>query len=90
MGLKQLGSSSPIKSIQTGTISSTTPSATATITSVDTAKSIVLWGGFESTSTTAAEIRHNIALDLTNATTVTAFTGTNVSIKVYFTVVEFN
>ena len=65
-----------IKSIQRGTISFTAASATATITSVDTAKSACRHLGRENGATNAAAIRDADArIELTNATTVTVNSG---------------
>lgn len=64
-----------IKSIQRGTITiaNSSTSNTATITSVDTAKSILFLLGAESTETSVANT--NVRLALTNATTVTMSRG---------------
>jgi hypothetical protein len=59
---------SVIKSIQKGTITQSGTSTTATITSVDTAKSVVLFGG-SSNSSYSVNLNY---VELTNATTVTA------------------
>lgn len=77
---------SVIKSIQRGTISITGTSATATITSVSTAKSAVAFLGFQSNSYSIDAP----SVTLTNATTVTATrsVGTNTSICGY-QVVEY-
>lgn len=63
---------SVIKSIQRGTISLTGTSATATITAVDLAKSLVLWGGSDFTTAGGYESSHFTKMVLTNTTTVTA------------------
>lgn len=77
-----------IKSIQTGTISgSSGTSPTATITSVNTAKTFIIPTGALSSNGTL--ITYNLVL--TNATTVTcglAFTGGSATVG--FMVVEFN
>lgn len=86
--------SSPIKSIQSGSINigSSSTSNTATISSVDTAKSRIAFRG--QAGGDATDIRIGVAnLELTNATTVTATrasqNGTR-SLTVYFDVVEYN
>ena len=91
MSLNQLGGD-VVKSIQTGTITVSATSQTATITSVDTAKAIVLPGG-HSESDGAAALRGSFSrVVLTNATTVTATRGTDVAADgiVAYTVLEFN
>lgn len=85
--------SSPVKSIQSGsiTIGASSTSNTATISSVDTAKSRIAFKGYEGGA--ATDIRIGVAnLELTNATTVTATRaaqdGTR-TLTVYFDVVEY-
>lgn len=80
-----------LKSIQRGRIdipSSTSGSATATITAVDTSKAFVLFGGASSGNLVATT-----AVALTNSTTVTAYmqsSSTAIAVSVYWQVVEFN
>lgn len=80
-----------IKSLQKGTIALNNPAtaATATITSVDTAKAFVM---YEGASSNQAGGGNDAYLDLTNATTVTAYlaVASTGNIIVGFTVVEFN
>lgn len=83
-----------IKSIQefSITIAAVATSNTATITSVGTTKSVVIWNGQTSNNTTAL-LQNNAYgyLTLTNATTVTATrnSGTTNSLTVYGVVIEF-
>lgn len=81
-----------IRSVQAGTISlgAGTNSATATITSVDTTKAVVLWGG-ATTTAGAANSDTWMKLVLTNGTTVTANRITSVTgdMVVSYTVLEF-
>lgn len=85
---------SPIKSIQTGTITLTAPavSNTATITSVNTAKAFVLPNGVTFNNSATEPYFSLCRWTLTNATTVTlerataATTGSPVGA---FTVVEY-
>lgn len=83
-----------ISSVQqvTVTIAANASSATATITSVDTTRSVVFWGGLRGVDT-AMQFNEDLArVDLTNATTVTAQTNsanTTSSRTVRCTVVEF-
>ena len=87
---------SGIKSVQQGTITIANASAsnTATISSVNTAKAFVLyggneWGGSDGLSSSLPSALFRIAL--TNATTVTASRGNTESSNVCsYTVVEFN
>lgn len=83
-----------IKSIQQVaiTIGTGATSNTATISAVDTSKSVIIWNGFNTdhTGSSAAEVFTRIAL--TNATTVTASRNTSsgsFSVIVRATVVEF-
>jgi len=79
----------PIKSIQTGTISFTGASATATISSVDTAKASVRWLGRTNSATSAAQIRDTtVRVELTNSTTVTAFSQSSTGTDIVGYVVE--
>lgn len=84
---------SVIQSVQTGTItiSAAASSNTATITSVDTTKSILIYEGRQPTSTGSANNNRSATrIALTNATTVTATRGnTNDAVTVAFTVIEF-
>ncbi len=91
-GVRQGGRSSIIKSIQYGTIAigSGAASNTATISSVDTANSLIFWNGSHNVSATTNE---NLigSVALTNSTTVTANrygTGAN-TCNVRFVVIEF-
>ncbi len=85
---------SPMRSIQTGTITRTAPAVTntATISSVNTAKAFVLPNGV-TFNNSAPEPFHSLCRwTLTNATTVTldrASAGTTGSPVGAFTVVEF-
>lgn len=76
---------------QKGTVNLTNvTSNTATITSVDTTRSILLWGGYRGTSNSSAP-RFMPAITLTNGTTVTGsrqVASTDTS-DVAFTVLEF-
>lgn len=79
-----------IKSIQRGTITiaGSSTSNTATITSVNTAKSIISLLGTASTETSTANVLAHVAL--TNATTVTATRGGSTgSLVVGYQVVEY-
>jgi len=65
----------PFKSIQSGkiTIAASASAGTATITSVDITKSILLYLGTQGDSTAGVLVDHNLtALTFTNATTITA------------------
>jgi hypothetical protein len=84
-----------IKSIQRGTISiSTGSSATATVTSVNTAKSLLTHlghSGYYSSSTTDGA--GNVRISLTNATTITATVGATPNLVPYtvsYELVEYN
>lgn len=86
------GPVSQIKRIQRGTISLVGASTTATITSVDTAKSVVSFLGQSNTGSTADHPNgYFMRLTLTNATTVTADRGGTGAITpvVSFQVVEY-
>lgn len=78
-------------SVQQGTVQlSNVTSNTATISSVDTARSMLVWGGFSGTSNSSAP-RFMPAITLTNGTTVTGsrqVASTDTS-DVNFTVIEF-
>lgn len=78
-----------IKSIQRGTIAVTgATSATATITSVDTSKSILTHLGQHSTQTGLDNVATSLAL--TNATTITATRGASTgTVTVGYQVVEY-
>lgn len=87
------GFQSAIKSIQvaTGQTSGNTQTTTVTITSVNTAKAVVIWQGALNASSTSRLCTGSA--QLTNATTVTinvASTTSADNITSYFTVVEFN
>lgn len=80
-------------SAQRGTIAVTASTNTATITSVATANSMLVWGGTSSTDTTNAGWGASLYLTLTNGTTVTAtangtITGGTTS-TAYYTILEF-
>ena len=79
-----------VKSVQTGTIlMSGVTSNTATISSVNTAKSVVLFGGW-TTDNTSGSLLFAPYLTLTNATTVTATRSTiSNTTTVSYTVLEF-
>lgn len=83
--------STVVKSLQRGVISiaDVPTSGTATITAVNTAKSVVLFGGIVASSGSTL----NASLVLTDATTVTASTnkssGSGVTATVPWQVVEF-
>ena len=82
-----------IKSVQkaTITIANSTASNTATISTVDTTRSVVFFNGCTTTNTTAFDASFAY-VDLTNATTVTATRSTSAvatAITVEVTVVEF-
>ncbi len=79
-----------IKAIYRGTITiaNAATSNTATITSVDTSKTLLFNLGEESTETSVANT--NVRLALTNATTVTAERGGSTgSVEVGYQVVEY-
>lgn len=79
-----------VKSIQSGTIAiaNASSSNTATISSVNTAKSVAFLTGTTAGASNFAEA--NVGLILTNATTVTAERATNTGgATAYYTVVEF-
>ena len=79
-----------VKSVQTGTILMIgVTSNTATISSVNTAKSVVLFGGW-TTDNTSGTLTFAPYLTLTNATTVTATrSNTSNTTTVSYTVLEF-
>jgi hypothetical protein len=79
-----------VKSVQAGTIAlSGVTSNTATISSVNTNKSVVLYGGITTTDTTGT-LPPLAYLTLTNATTVTATRATSSNTTtVSYTVLEF-
>lgn len=79
-----------VKSVQTGTIlMSGVTSNTATISSVNTAKSVVLYGGCKDSLNTGTNLGLP-GLELTNSTTVTATRSTASSVgTAYYTVLEF-
>ena len=88
--LLQEGSISAVKNVQRGTItiSRTGTSATATISSVDTNKAVVVYGGYYQGSTTHVPVQ----LTLASATSVQARRGTpNSSLTVYvpYQVIEY-
>lgn len=80
-----------VKSVQTGTIviTATNLTNTATISSVNTAKSVVLFGGW-TTDNNSGTLVFAPYLTLTNATTVTATrSNTSNTTTVSYTVLEF-
>jgi len=84
-----------IKSVQRGviTFSSSSTTATATISAVDTSKAFVLWGGaINGTSYTDASNpgSWDARVDLTNSTTVTATKWWSFASTLSYQVVEFN
>lgn len=84
--------SSAIKSVQPFTIAISAGSATATITSVNTAKAFVAFDGIQLDTTAAGGGSHNwfATLALTNATTVTATrVGNTGTLTISGTVVEY-
>ena len=77
-----------IRSIQTGTIAVTTTSNTATITSVNTAKSCIVFNGCRASNGLSDDSFGRVAL--TNATTVTALRETAAgTCTVAYSAVEF-
>lgn len=86
--------SSYITSIQqvAVTIGSGATSATATISSVDTTKTALFYGGFDTASTGTNPALTLCRIELTNATTVTAFRNTTdtTAIISWVTVVQFS
>lgn len=96
--LSQFYPGSGIKSVQRGTITMTNleTSASATISSVNTSKSMISFLGFTTTETTPNTDQYLTRISLTNSTTVTinrntpfAVSGTR-SITVSYEVIEFN
>jgi len=86
------GGGASIKSIQTGTVTigSGQSSNTATISSVDASKSMLIWGGNETASGPALFRYCFCYAELTDATTVTAVRqGSSGSMTVRYTVVEY-
>lgn len=83
--------SSLIKSVQMGTISTTTASGTATITSVTTTNSAVCWLGFTQSLTSYHYDLNTMLLTLTNATTVTVnnINGASGTCVTGYCVIEF-
>ena len=79
-----------VKSVQQGSIAlAVVSSNTATITSVDTTRSICLYLG-SSTDATSSAAESDVRVTLTNATTVTANRGSATNnTTVNYTVVEF-
>jgi len=68
-----------IKSIQRGTISITSPNGSATATlspSVNTAKAVVIAGGYTGGHNSVAPFDNPARVELTNSTTVTAYRTT--------------
>lgn len=82
--------SSLVSSIQQGTITiSAATSNTATITSVTTSRSVVLWLGHSTTSTSGNAHPSIAGVTLTNSTTVTANCGASLTMTVGYVVIEF-
>lgn len=84
--------STAINRIQSGTIqlTGTMTSGTATITSVDTSKSLVIWNGVSISTSGTAFADFGVRLALTSGTTVTATrVGNYGGPTVAFTVIEF-
>lgn len=74
-------------------IGTSATSNTATITSVDTSRSLIVWGGLSSNATTANPAITSARVTLTNGTTVTAVRNTadaTDTVTVSGTVVQFN
>ena len=93
--LDVLAAMSPINSVQYGTvtIASGATSGTATITSVDTSKSVLGFLGFTTAVDSSVQNRVFPRITLTNATTVTATRDSSDPVKavtVSFVVTEFN
>lgn len=85
-------SASLVSSVEYGTITVAAASTTntATIGSVDTSRSIVIWLGYTTTNGTAASSSSFTAVDLTDATTVTATRNASTgSVTASFVVVQF-
>ena len=83
------GASSIVRSVQYGSIS-VVSTATATINAVNTANSVVMYLGMNTTDTSTATGRVQNNLVLTNTTTVTANSEDNVATKIMsFCVIEF-
>jgi hypothetical protein len=80
-----------IRSIQRGTVTiGAVTSATATITAVDMANSVLLYGGFQNDVAAAAYDQLFPRVELTNATTVTAVKTTAANTEIIaFEVIEF-
>lgn len=82
-----------IKSVQRGVISlaGATGSATATITSVNTAKAYLMLEGFTTATTAALDHSKQLRGELTNATTVTVTRGFSApeALSIPWQVVEF-
>lgn len=80
-----------VKSVQTGSITSTATSATATISAVNVANSSVLFTGFNYTDTAIVNYSRCMSrISLTNSTTVTFNRQiTTLSITINYTVIEF-
>lgn len=81
-----------VKSIQRGAINlNSVTSATATITAVSVADAMILWGGQYEQSAASSPEDYASRVELTNATTVTAYrnTGAGGTNNIYFEVIEF-
>lgn len=93
--ISNVSGGSPVKSIQTFSIAIATGNATATasISSVNVNKSVLIFGGFTTGATIADDPRYIMTrAELTNATTVTATrnTGGVTGPTITGTVVEYN
>lgn len=82
-----------LANVQRGTItiSATATSNTATVTSVDLARSAVMWCGISTTNTGASDAINNaVLLDLTDPTTITASrTGSTGDVTISYFLLEF-
>lgn len=84
------GTSSLIDTVQAGTVSiSASTSGTATITSVDLTRSMIIYSGSNLSSTGTVPTAASAGITLTNATTVTATVGASSTVTVYYVVVQF-
>jgi hypothetical protein len=83
------GAPSPIASVQRGTIAVASTSGTATITAVDTNNSRIVFLGSEDTLPGTTPNNIAIRVELTNATTVTAFLASASTVTITFEVIEY-
>lgn len=85
------GTSSLVDSVEYGTVSISSSTGTATISSVDTSRSAVFLLGNTTTASATTPNGRNAAVTLTNATTVTANIGvSSITGTAGFVVVQFN